>query len=105
MIVLYHPGQYPLARALCARYGRAELWYLRGDPAAVVASLSYSREELLELDQLASERTTGPHLLSTEAISAEADPDDVNEPLRVRLRELEIISPRPFVPWARVQAH
>ena len=98
VIVLYHPQQYPLARALCARHERAELWYLRGDPAALGAQRGYSREELIELDELACERAAGSHLLRTEA-----DPDTMNEPLRVRLRELEIISSRPFVPGARVR--
>jgi hypothetical protein len=98
VIILYHPGQYPLARALCARHEQAELWYLRGDPAGLQADLGYSREELIEFDELACERATGSHMLSTAA-----DPEIVNEPLRARLRELEIISARPFVPWGRIQ--
>lgn len=103
VIVLYHPRQYPLARALCARYDGAELWYLRGDPAALRPDREYSREELVEFDGLACERAGVAHFIGVDA-GVDPDPDAVNEPLRVRLRELEIISARPFVPWARVQA-
>ena len=85
VLVLYHPMQYPLGRALVARYD-AELWYI--DPGAGV--LGEQVEELTELDQLARGR-------ARQTISAGDDA------LRFRLRELEIISPRPFVPGARVQ--
>ena len=34
VIILYHPAQYPLARALCAQHEDAELWYLPPDRPA-----------------------------------------------------------------------
>jgi hypothetical protein len=94
MFVVYHPTQYPLARALCARYADGELWYARPDPTSLVAERTFTLEELRELDQLASER------------AALDQPDNglAGEALRIRLRELEIISHRPFVPGARIQA-
>jgi hypothetical protein len=102
VIVLYHPGQYPLARALCARHEHAELWYLRGDPTGLAASLGYSREELLELDELACARAGMSPIETGGAVTADINPDVVNESLRARLRELEVISARPFVPGARI---
>jgi len=71
VIVLYHPVQYLLARALCARYAGAEL------------------------DRLACERATPLRIIDRDG---EADGQ-----LRARLRELGIISQRPFVPWARIE--
>jgi hypothetical protein len=93
LVVLYHPAQYPLARAVYARFGDVELWYVRPDPATVTAEPPYARDELIELDQLACERAAydEPH----EGLAG--------EPLRIRLRELEIISHRPFVPGARIR--
>lgn len=96
VLVLYHPGQYRLARALCARYQAAELWYLRPDPAQVLAA--GAGDELPELDRLAAERAG-----ETRVISQTAEAAELREPLRLRLRELEIISSRPFVPGARVE--
>ena len=78
VIVLYHPVQYLLARALCARYAGAELWYARPEP-----------------DRLACERATPLRIIDRDG---EADGQ-----LRARLRELGIISQRPFVPWARIE--
>ncbi len=92
MVILYHPAQYPLARALCARFAEAELWYVRPDPATLVPEPPFTREDLRELDQLACERATEDRL--SEGVAG--------EPLRARLRELEIISHRPFVPGARI---
>jgi hypothetical protein len=91
VIVLYHPAQYPLARALCATHD-AELWYARPDLSTLRGDRTYTEEDLLELDRLAVERGTCD------------GPDDglAGEPLRIRLRELEIISPRAFVPGARI---
>jgi hypothetical protein len=97
VIVLYDPLQYPLARALSARHEQAELWYLRPDPQQFLDADPTA--ELIELDQLAAERA-GP----TRVISQTADATDLREPLRLRMRELEIISARPFVPGARVVA-
>jgi hypothetical protein len=95
VFVLYHPRQYRLARALCARYQHAELWYLRPEPDELLAA--DPTEGLTDLDQLAAERA-GP----TRVISRTAEEPELREPLRVRLRELEIISARPFIPGARV---
>jgi hypothetical protein len=97
VFVLYHPGQYPLARALYQRYEEAELWYMRTDPATLCGEQGYSGDELRDLDELARERATESHLAAKDA-----DARVVNERIRVRLHELEIISTRPFVPGARV---
>ena len=96
VVVLYDPGQYRLARALCARYLAAELWYLRPDPAQLLAA--DASDELSELDRLAADRAGQTRVISQSAGAAE-----LREPLRLRLRELEIISSRPFVPGARVE--
>lgn len=92
VIVLYHPAQYPLARALCATH-ESELWYVRPDPATLVGDSTFSQDDLLELDRLASER--GSH--------DRTDGGLAGEPLRIRLRELEIITHRPFVPGAHIR--
>jgi hypothetical protein len=97
VIVLYHAEQYQLARALRGRYEGAELWYMRTVPAVLRGDEGHSRDELRELDELAFQRATETHL-----VAEDADARIVNEPLRVRLRELGIISTRPFVPGARV---
>lgn len=98
MLILYHPRQYPLARALYARYEQAELWYIRPEPQALQVRDEREREELSELDQLACARATPARVLSQLT-----NPSDLRDPLRLRLRELEIISPRPFVPGASVR--
>ena len=86
VLVLYHPRQYLLARAMCARYQQAELWYVLPDPSEL-------DPEAEELDLLSRERATPARMLSRE---------EPPEPLRQRLRELEIVSSRPFVPGARI---
>jgi hypothetical protein len=87
VVVLYHPRQYPLARALLARYEESELWYLRIDGAA----------ELPEIDDLVQARSQEVHQIQEpEGLSA------AEEALRLRLHELGIISQRPFVPGARI---
>lgn len=96
LFVLYHPLQYPLARALCARYREAELWYIRPNPRAV-GDPGEATGELTEFDRLARERATDARV-----ISQEAEPQESRELLRGRLRELGIISPYPFVPGARI---
>jgi hypothetical protein len=96
LVVLFHPIQYPLARALIGRYDESELWYLRPPWEALVEREGYSREELLELDQLAAER-------STRILPVGAQLNDSSEQLWTRMRELEIISARPFVPGGRVR--
>lgn len=87
--VLYHPGQYPLARALLAVHEQAELWYFRPDPEALSG-------EDLALDELARVRA-GRVLVATQ----NGDPGVENQALRDRLRELDVISHRPFVPALR----
>jgi hypothetical protein len=90
LIILYDPAQYPLARGLCARYEEAELWYLSSGEA--------EGEERAELDQLARERATRSHdITQPEGVAA------AEEMLWIRLRALEIISSRPFVPRGRVR--
>ena len=90
VLVLYHPIQYPLARALVARYGESELWYIDLEREQLSNQPGYEHDELVELDQLARDR-------ARQTIST------TDDALRYRLRELEIISPRPFVPGARIQ--
>ena len=91
VFVLYHPGQYPLARALLGVHEQAELWYVRPDPAA------FAGEERSELDYLA--RARAERLL---VATADGDPRAENQPLRDRLLELGVISHQPFVPGARI---
>jgi hypothetical protein len=98
VLVLYHPAQYPLARALQSRYQAAELWYMRPDLGELRDERAYSRDELFALDELASERAVETRLVRTDS-----DASAVDESLRVRLRELEIISGRPFVPGVRAR--
>jgi hypothetical protein len=98
LVVLYHPIQYPLARALCGRYGEVELWYVRPDPDSLRAEGGYSREDQLELDELAVERATRPVALgAAEVLAAQT------ASLRDRMSELGIISPRAFLPGGRVR--
>ncbi len=97
MLVLYHPRQYPLARALCARYERAELWYVRPEPEELL-TVDHA-DDPAEFDHLAAERAGAARVLSQTVA-----PTELSGTLRLRMRELEIISARPFVPWGRVQA-
>jgi hypothetical protein len=90
VLVLYGPEQYRLARALLARYENSELWYVRND------SERAHDEELREFDELARARARPERTLSPELGSAVA-----GAPLRLRLQELGIISPHPFVPAGR----
>lgn len=89
LVVLYHPGQYPLGRAICSHYADVELWYVRPrtpDPATEPGRLA-------EFDELAVGR-------ATRVVRAE-DPDDT-EALRGRLLALEVINPRAFIPGALI---
>jgi hypothetical protein len=98
LVVLYHPIQYPLARALCGRYRDVELWYIRPDPDSLRDEGSYSRQAQLELDDLAVERATRPvDFGAAEVLAAQT------ASLRDRMSELGIISHRPFVPGGRVK--
>lgn len=98
LLVLYHPLQYPLARAVRSRHEHAELWYVRPDPDTLGNERGAMREELLALDEIAVERSTRTVLSGTAEVLA-ADTDS----LRERLGELGVISHRPFVPGARVR--
>lgn len=89
VFVLYHAAQYRLARAMLARYTEAELWYVCDEAASL--------DDLAELDQLARERATPARLLAPDPASAVP-----GAPLRLRLQELGIISPHPFVPGGRI---
>jgi hypothetical protein len=95
LLVLYHPAQYPLARALCARYEDLELWYVPPRRESMEAGDAAHRRELAVLDEMVRERATQV---------VEASEDHVNdESLRVRLRELGVINHRAFVPGSRSQ--
>jgi hypothetical protein len=96
-IVLYDPEQYRLARALLARYTEAELWYVRRPDAPQPTGTAAPDPDREELDQLAVQRATAERIIAPELDTARA-----GSPLRVRLQELEIISPRPFAPGARI---
>lgn len=93
VFVLYHAGQYPLARALLGAHERAELWYVEPDPAALRSGPEFGREELVSLDELARARAAYRLLAGT----ADGDPRAENEPLRARLWELGVITHRPFL--------
>jgi hypothetical protein len=90
MIVLYHPAQYPLARALLAHDEKLELWYVPLPEASDAADST----ELLELDQLARAH-------STQIVPVRDGPEVDDAPLRERMRELDVINARAFVPVAR----
>ena len=90
MVVLYHAAQYQLARALLAHDEELELWYI---PLADDASLADSAE-LIELDELARAH-------ATEIVRVVAGAEVEDALLRERLRELDVINARAFVPVAR----
>ena len=90
ILVLYHPAQYLLARALLSQDDELELWYL---PVVDEASLAAS-DELREFDQLARE-----HASQIVAVGGGAEVPDTD--LRQRLVELDVINSRAFVPVAR----
>jgi hypothetical protein len=89
LLILYHPAQYPLARALCAQYQDLELWYLPPGRQTLRTA------DDLSFDTLARER-------ATQVLEAGAGGVD-DESLRTRLRELGVISPRAFLPGAKSQ--
>jgi hypothetical protein len=94
MVVLYHPAQYPLARALCAVHEGAELWYLPPDRQTVSGANAEETQGLLTADSLARDRSA--HTLT------ETPPgDSYDDALRLRLRELDVINGRVFIPEAR----
>jgi len=96
LLLLYHAAQYPLARALCARYEDLELWYVspgrQDGPDRPAADQAHSREAAL--DVLARERARQVLPVTEAGVVDDA-------PLRERLRELDVINPRAFLPGAR----
>lgn len=93
LLLLYHPAQYPLARALCAYHEDLELWYVRPDRSALETADQAQARELLVFDELARERARQV-LTATDGGVADA-------PLRARLRELDVINPYAFIPGTR----
>ncbi len=94
MVILYHPAQYPLALALCGQYEDAELWYLPPERSDVSGRNAKETQELLVSDSLARDR-------SAQTLTETPGGDSYDDPLRLRLRELEVISARAFVPEVR----
>jgi hypothetical protein len=91
LAVLYHPTQYPLARGLLTHYDALELWYVPPQREALQVADETERRELLEFDDLAREKAT--QIL--EVTEGTAVPD---QPLRQRMVEMGVISPRAFIP-------
>jgi hypothetical protein len=94
LLVLYHPAQYPLARALCAHHEDLELWYIPSGRQALEAADEAHTRELLAFDELARER-------ARQVLTAAEGSGVDDAPLRARLRELGVISPRAFIPGGR----
>jgi len=86
LLLLYHPAQYPLARALCACHEDLELWYVPPGRTA----LETADPGLLAFDRLARER-------ATQVLTA-TDGGVGSALLRERLRELDVINPHAFMP-------
>ena len=91
LLVLYHPAQYALARALRDRHD-AELWYV--EPHADDSWVRGGDSELRETDALARERA--------DAFLSRPDATTIEDgSLRTRLSELDVINPYAFVPDER----
>jgi hypothetical protein len=95
LIVLYHPAQYPLARALRGHHEDAELWYVLPGAAALAEARPAERTRLGELDGLARH-----HARATVQPGAVGEIDDAA--LRERLRELDVLSPYAFQPRVEI---
>ena len=93
LLIMYHPAQYPLARALCAFHSDLELWYVPPARPALESANPALAGQLLDLDVLARERAR--------LVLAFADGCVEDAPLRERLRELDVINPRAFIPVTR----
>jgi hypothetical protein len=94
LIVLYHPAQYPLARALSGHHDEAELWYLPPDRSGLSGRDAEETQELLVSDSLARDR-------SARTLTEKPGEEAYDDPLHLRLRELDVINARAFVPEAR----
>ena len=95
LLVLYHPAQYALARALRDRHD-AELWYVEPHPED--SWVRGGDQELTESDALARERA--------DALLTRTDATTIQDAaLRERLHQLDVINPYAFVPdghrWRR----
>lgn len=97
VVVLFHPRQYRLSRALSARH-EAEIWYITGGPWEPYQTEG-EEADLRLFDQWAQEVAAGI-VVATGSQAPRLD----NEPLRARLVELQIISSKPFIPGARIRA-
>lgn len=74
VFVIFHPVQYPLARALLAQCPGAELWYSRWDRYELAYDASDStRERLAELHELAAERATITYAVSEPLVEQERE--------------------------------
>ena len=105
-ILIFHPLQYPLARALTVRDPEAELWYWRRDvPAPTGSRLRRDRHDELHLTATlraallvlgAGEELTDEHDPRAELVPLELseDPHEDNRPLWRRLERLGIESGR-----------
>jgi glycosyltransferase involved in cell wall biosynthesis len=83
-IVIFHPFQYPLARALLDRHPGSELWYGRWDRyEEAYDAAGRTKERLRELHRLAAERSALTFVASTELerLEREADRDATLVPL------------------------
>ncbi len=96
VVVLYNPAQYRLARALLGQHEHAELWYIPPTGGGMQDAHPAEVAELPELDDLARQQA-----VATLRPKPDGSVDDVA--LRVRLRELGIISPYAFAPGGRIQ--
>ena len=94
LVVLYHPAQYPLARSLCSLHPEAELWYVRPEAERFRAARGGDDDELADDDHRAAERAAVVLNVLDRAVPGE-------ERLRARLKELDIINARAFLPSAR----
>jgi hypothetical protein len=94
LVVLYHPEQYRLARALCTHHAGTELWYAAPAREALDAEDPARGRDWLAFDELAREDAS-----ATLPVLEDSRVDD--GPLRLRLRELDVISPLAFVPGGR----
>jgi hypothetical protein len=90
LAVLYHPAQYPLARALMGQHD-VELWYIAPAHDALQGADRVQVADLAEFDELARE-----HAAQTIVVAEDGHVPD--EPLRARLRELDVINPYAFLP-------
>ena len=87
-VLVYHPGEYPLARALIARHPDAQLWYRGWEESAEPTPARRAR--LAELDDHC--RFRADHVFGVEATAP--DPHAANRTLWERLEALGVESGR-----------